>query len=224
MRGEPLVVAAFGTHGVFWPRPDSPDDRVVIAEVWTENVYRMVPERIAPGDVVLDLGANVGAFTVLAARLGAVVTAVEPDPRNVDTLRENLDANGATEAVRVIEGAAGDGRHAFGRFVPDEFTDPGGGGTVQPGAGDVAMYSLSGLLDPSQDTAVVKCDIEGGEWAVFGTADPETLSRIRYLTMEWHAPVPGGALGDLVQRLSETHHVDVIGRPSAGGMLYADRL
>lgn len=220
MRGEPLVVhGPQGALGIFWPRPDSPDDRVVIGEVWTENVYRVGADTIRPGEQVLDLGANVGAFTVLAARLGGTVTAVEPDPRNVDALLDNLDANSAT--ARVITGAVGAGRVGFGRFEGHD--EPDGRGVVIPGSGDVAMHSIAALLQPGVD-AVVKMDVEGGEWAALRHIGDETLGVIRYLTMEWHAPVPDGELGRLVQRLSETHHVDIIGRPSAGGMLYADRL
>ena len=51
-----------------------------------KDVYKT--SRIRPGDVVLDCGANVGAFTRLALDRGAgLVVAIEPAPANVECLR-----------------------------------------------------------------------------------------------------------------------------------------
>lgn len=51
-----------------------------------KDVYKT--SRIQPGDVVLDCGANVGAFTRLALARGAgIVVAIEPAPANVECLR-----------------------------------------------------------------------------------------------------------------------------------------
>lgn len=52
---------------------------------------------VKPGDVVLDLGANIGYFTLLfAQRVGpsGAVVAFEPDPDNFALLKRNLAANG----------------------------------------------------------------------------------------------------------------------------------
>jgi FkbM family methyltransferase len=46
---------------------------------------------VHPGDIVLDCGANVGAFTKTALSKGAaVVVAIDPVPSNVDSLRRNF--------------------------------------------------------------------------------------------------------------------------------------
>ncbi len=45
-------------------------------QITSVTEYRF--EDIRPGDRVLDIGANVGAFCIRAARLGGRVTAVEP--------------------------------------------------------------------------------------------------------------------------------------------------
>jgi FkbM family methyltransferase len=64
----------------------------------TELVMRIV----RPGDVVLDLGANIGYYTLLFARLvgdSGKVIAFEPDPGNFNLLRKNLHANGYRNVI-----------------------------------------------------------------------------------------------------------------------------
>ena len=60
---------------------------------------------IQPDDRVLDIGANVGAFCIRAARLSPQVTALEPV--TADLLEENVRLNHAD--VRIIRGALGTG-------------------------------------------------------------------------------------------------------------------
>jgi len=71
---------------------------------------RLFERRVAAGDIVYDVGANVGFYTLLASVLvgptGHVV-AVEPFPRNVSYLRRHLALNAVTN-VTLVEGAAHD--------------------------------------------------------------------------------------------------------------------
>jgi FkbM family methyltransferase len=60
------------------------------------------------GDIVVDVGANCGFFTILAARLvgsSGHVVAVEPSPASLARLRTNLALNGLTN-VAVVDGVA----------------------------------------------------------------------------------------------------------------------
>lgn len=64
---------------------------------------------LGPGDVFLDVGANVGFFALAGARLvgpEGVVYAFEPVPENVAAIRESAALNGFAN-VEVIESAAG---------------------------------------------------------------------------------------------------------------------
>lgn len=80
-------------------------------------------ERIRPGTTVIDGGAHIGLFTVLAARLAAPgkVYAFEADPYNFDALRINAARNGLTN-VRLVNEALAD--------APGELTFMVSSGTI----------------------------------------------------------------------------------------------
>lgn len=59
---------------------------------------------LRPGDTVIDLGANIGIYTLLAAKIigpSGSVWAFEPDPRNFALLTKNIQENGYTQITAV---------------------------------------------------------------------------------------------------------------------------
>ena len=57
---------------------------------------------IKPGDIIVDIGANIGYYTLIFARLvgsKGKVYAFEPDPTNFELLRANVEANGYKNVV-----------------------------------------------------------------------------------------------------------------------------
>jgi FkbM family methyltransferase len=179
---------------------------------------------VGPGSVVVDLGANVGAFTRWAAQRGANVVAVEPVPSNADEILTNVARDYPTN-VRVIRAAAGTGTKA--RLVA-----PGDPAAVSTGTiavadpdGGVPMLDLAAILHGSDLVDVLKCDIQGGEYALFGAATDVDLLRCRLITIERHQwttpdeapvegwgvcavpPMPRDAYGQLAERMRRTHQV-----------------
>ena len=67
---------------------------------------RVWQKRLRPGDLFLDIGANVGTYSVLAASQGATVIAVEAAPDTAELLRENIALNDFA-LVDVVQAAAG---------------------------------------------------------------------------------------------------------------------
>lgn len=72
-------------------------------EPWTAEWLSNIPA----GAVVLDAGANVGSYTLIAAARGLQVIAIEPAYTNVHSLCENLKINQMLGAVLVVHGALG---------------------------------------------------------------------------------------------------------------------
>ena len=128
---------------------------------------------IQPGDVVYDVGANVGYVSLLSARLSGItgkIFAFEALPVNVDRLRKNISINAFESRIIVTHAAVID------TVQPVTFlTHPSGAmGKALGSAGRDELYNgritVPGLaLDtfvygenhPAPD--VIKIDIEGGE-------------------------------------------------------------
>jgi FkbM family methyltransferase len=85
-----------------------PDDKFVGQRVTLEKYEPYLTElmlsKIKSGDVVLDIGANIGYDTVLFAdkvgKEGRVI-AIEPDPVNFEILQKNIKENGLKNVVAV---------------------------------------------------------------------------------------------------------------------------
>ena len=133
-------------------------------ERYTRKLFKQV---IKPGMVVLDIGANIGYFTLLAApRVGpqGKVYAFEPDPRNYQFLLHNIKVNKCRTNVVPIPKAVA---HQAG-VLP--FFLSGGDPSVsslwrKKGAGsilEVECTTLDEILG-NQPVHVIKMDIEGGE-------------------------------------------------------------
>ncbi len=75
-------------------------------EPWT---VRWIEQRLGPGEVLYDIGANVGAYTLLAAvATGARVVAFEPSPANFAALAANVELNAVGELVVPVPLALGE--------------------------------------------------------------------------------------------------------------------
>jgi FkbM family methyltransferase len=131
---------------------------------YERHVQRLFCERIHPGDVVLDIGANVGFFTLLASKLAGPdghVHAFEPVPRNLHYLDQHIRLNGiANVSVHplAIASASGSARFRSGQH-------PSMGQLAGAGELHVVTASLDDLIASGRirKPAFIKMDIEGAE-------------------------------------------------------------
>jgi FkbM family methyltransferase len=82
-------------HKMFLDRQDSLD--LSVNQIYEPFETELVQRLIRPGDTVLDIGANIGYYTLLFARLvggSGKVFAFEPDPENFALLKRNVEING----------------------------------------------------------------------------------------------------------------------------------
>lgn len=69
-----------------------------------ELLLEQMVDRTSPGDVVYDIGANIGSYTLPLAAKGCVVYSFEPHPETYKKLRKNIDANDFDNIVYFNEG------------------------------------------------------------------------------------------------------------------------
>jgi FkbM family methyltransferase len=204
---------------VFDVRENYPTDQIVIREIWEEDVYEVKNTRFNNGGVVIDIGANIGAFSLYASYHGAIVYAIEPEPHNLEALKKNIELNNKEDSVYVCPYAISNYK---GTAV---ISDEGGGATIVDDGifgAEVEVMPLDMFFDlyHIQEVDVLKIDVEGAEPEIILGASKETLQKCKYITMEFDIRT-GNRLGEMTQKLSETHHVRTMGSWERGGMVWA---
>src|SRR5215831_15660295 len=73
--------------------------RATLHEIFVDKLYFQEGVSVLPGDIVLDVGANIGVFTLLAAQQGAQVYAYEPISLTFAALQQNVRLHGLDAVV-----------------------------------------------------------------------------------------------------------------------------
>lgn len=165
---------------------------IFLADVYEAGLTRFVASVLRPGDVFVDVGANIGYYTLVAASLvggSGRVIACEPEEQNFTLLQANVETNQYRQ-VRLLQTAVGDkagtvtlhvnplnrggnsvlpfmkyktGTHSYNR---EQMEQKYGGDTLEQ---KVEMRTLDDILEAEHISSVrvMKIDVEGFEEAVF---------------------------------------------------------
>nr|WP_202543458.1 FkbM family methyltransferase [Streptomyces sp. SID8382] len=178
--------------------------------VWEPHMTRWLQRRLKPGDVFVDVGANIGYYSVLASRLvggSGKVVAVEASPTFLGLLQRHSRRNGCAN-IRTVNAAVSD-REELLTFILASSRNMGANSVV-PYDGpaestfEIAARPLPDLLTEDEITRarVIKVDVEGAEGGVVRGLVP-LLDRLRpdaELTVEV-TPQRMAELGDSVEEL-----------------------
>jgi FkbM family methyltransferase len=135
----------------------------------------------------VDVGANIGYFTVIFSRSARTVYAFEPVPGVFERLSRNLSLNGCKN-VRALQLAVSKERATL-RMYESKISD-GHDSTVRRFEHDrsilVQAVSLDEALDPSAKDIVMKVDVEGSETDVLmGALGLIRSGRVSAIVVEW---------------------------------------
>jgi FkbM family methyltransferase len=132
-------------------------------ELYEKEEREVFCSSIIPGCTVLDVGANIGFYTLLAAKRGARVFSIEADPLNAAMLRHHVEINGFRDRVTIFEMAATESDKAVPLYRhPFNLGESNILGIGRP-SGVVEGRTLDSLNLPPID--ICKMDIEGAEFA-----------------------------------------------------------
>ena len=180
---------------------------------WEPRMTLWLSRRLGPGDTFIDVGANIGYFSVLASQLvgpkGRVV-AIEASRAFQDWLERNARLNGCTN-IRSVHTAVSD-KHQILTFILASSANMGANSIV-PYDGpaestfDIEAFPLPDVLEADEiaNARVVKVDVEGAEGSVVRGMAP-LLERLRpdaEVTVEV-TPDRMEQLGDSVAELLDT--------------------
>lgn len=125
--------------------------------VWEPKTTEYVEANLKAGQAFLDIGANVGYYSILASKLGAKVTAFEPSLNNRTVLEQNIKDNECD--VQVFSQALS---NTSGSTILFTDTTPGQYSLMGSGNGEkVEMARFDDLNLPVPD--MIKIDVEGSE-------------------------------------------------------------
>jgi FkbM family methyltransferase len=191
---HPVCLKETSDVGAFW-------------QIFSRRVYPVAgSER-----VIIDAGANIGFFTLWAARraLQARIIAIEPVPESYERLRENVRRNGLEERVSCLNCAlagitetrmvkVGRPRSQGRRVLP---YDPNAKDRIAP----VFTKTLSQILEEEEVPSVdlLKMDIEGAEYETLLSSPERVLRRIARISLEYHPDVADHTVNELLQHLQQ---------------------
>lgn len=185
----------------------------IAAGGWEEHETRLFLAHISPGCGVLDLGANIGWFTVQAILAGARVDAFEPVPHIADVLERN-----AARAMEQGPGSATIHRYAAGSesgsaeiFLAsanrgdNRVVDPGGAAPADmdtPEAVKIQIRKVDDLVTGPVD--LIKIDTQGSEWHALQGARAllATSPSLALLIEFWPYALRGATGAQLLELLS----------------------
>jgi FkbM family methyltransferase len=138
-------------------------------KIWEPFETTVLGRLCAPGDVVVDLGANIGWYSVVASRIigpAGKVYAFEPDPDNFRLLCENLALSGVQQNFRMYNIALADQISASALYLSNDnlgdhrlFDD----GTSRECISVNVSTLDSFFADDLQKPTIVKSDTQGSE-------------------------------------------------------------
>lgn len=170
-------------------------DRYIFFEILVERLHLASGQSLATGARVVDIGANIGCFSILAGHLvgptGRVI-AVEPERSNYESLLRNINRNSVSNVTprRLAVGATRGsaflrlGLKASFSSILTRVDERYLKSEVQ----EVPMGTLEQIFDEANIDRcdLLKVDCEGGEYDIFLNLPPRVAKRIDQISLETH--------------------------------------
>lgn len=188
-------------------RSEFPDEAKIIDQVYFKNCYE-IPDDMTDKWFV-DIGANVGAASLLALGRGAWVRAFEPAERERAAFLENEEANAILfrSKAELIAAAVGGKEGTLRLYVSKNNS---GGNCAYPHLigdlsdriiQDVPVVTIEKAIEGIDRVAFLKMDCEGAEFEILPAIWAGLWKRIDRMAIEFH-----GASGKAVSETMRYYH------------------
>ena len=186
------------------------DDLKIVKSNWVTRHYIRDFIPITKDSVVVDVGAHIGAFSVMAAKMASGVLSFEPEPSNFQMLKRNVELN-SVKNISIFEMAVTGGSGDQSLLV---YEDGSTGTHSLYGSGEgltgmreiqVKAISIEEIIEKEGLSRIdfLKLDCEGAEHDILRNMSSDSAAKIMYMAMETHA-VQRGVLIDLPCQTSGT--------------------
>jgi FkbM family methyltransferase len=234
LRGFPPISQAKLLNGKSIVHPPKVGLVEAILEIWFENSY--FPSNFytpQSEDVIVDVGANIGIFTIQAAQINpkARIAAFEPFPENFECLSRNIINFGLKNVALHTHAVSSNYEQGLivetgDRSLDHQLIKESEKTSEMVKCTLVNVIPLEGIFDiiDTEKISLLKVDIEGAEQDVFESTSENTLNRIDRIAIEYHDNLRPGTLTLITKKLTSTHHVNTIPSNLSGcGLLFAVR-
>jgi len=129
---------------------------------------RIISSIISAETNVVDIGGNIGYFTLIEAKKAGKVYVLEPSPGNIRLLRENIALNSYQNHVEVFELAASD-KNGRSRFSTQELPNHHRllGTEEEKSSGWIEVQTITlDELSREREIDFIRMDVEGAEWLI----------------------------------------------------------
>lgn len=180
---------------------DNPHDAITLMVIFCKREYGFVN----PGTLVVDIGANIGMFSLYAARSGAEkLIAFEPNPSSHKILVKNLSQPSIKTDVSLfqlaVSGVAGE--TVFMPADSSPYNRTINAPTDSSASVAVETTSLDKIVEQCEGRRIdfLKMDCEGAEWEILTQCSEDALSQVDRIRMEFH-PRAGRSTSEIIDRL-----------------------
>lgn len=166
-------------------------DLIVLNEMYILKEYASLYHYITPKSVVIDIGAHIGTFSILAGRLrkGVRVFSFEPFPENFSLLQQNIQRNNLASTVFAFQTGIGARKEKRRLYIHPGNT---GGHSMYKKSKKSRQITLISLKDVFKAHNILSCaflkmDCEGAEYEILLNTPKNILNKIQCIALEYHA-------------------------------------
>ena len=164
-------------------------DLMALTNVWMINEYHVEDFEINRNDVVIDIGAHIGLFSLLVSQYCKTgkIFSFEPMRENFDLLVSNLELN-RMKNVFPFNVAVSKNSGKLNLFLNSDqsahsiFSESSESVTVE-------SISLQKIFEENKISSckLLKLDCEGAEYDIIDSLPPEYLAKIQNMAIEYHS-------------------------------------